>query len=120
MSGKPFEVGKGGPPLEHLHEARGASRDEKQRFHGIRQLVHPPQQSLPGWMQGLAHLLPPSYVFEAMRAMLSGGAASGAKLAWGGGLAALYIVGACWFFTRIYRRAVRTGLLARYSAETLS
>jgi ABC-2 type transport system permease protein len=79
-----------------------------------------PVSTLPLWMQAVSALLPPSYVFEAMRAMLSGGAASGAKLAWGGGLAALYIVGACWFFTRIYRRAVRTGLLARYSAETLS
>ncbi|MBV9491484.1 MAG: ABC transporter permease [Verrucomicrobia bacterium] len=79
-----------------------------------------PLATLPRWMQGVSLLLPPSYVFEALRAILSGGAASGIKLASGGGLAALYIVGACWFFTRVYRRAVRTGLLARYSAESLS
>ena len=36
------------------------------------------------------------------------------------GLAALYIVLACWIFARTYRHAVRTGLIARYSAETVS
>ena len=79
-----------------------------------------PVSTLPLWMQAVSWLLPPSYVFEGMRAILSGGAPSGPRLAWGAALAALYIVGACWLFTRIYRRAVRTGLLARYSAETLS
>ena len=32
-----------------------------------------PLATLPTWMQGLAHLLPPSYVFEGMRAILGGG-----------------------------------------------
>ena len=35
-------------------------------------------------------------------------------------LAALEIALAGWCFVRVYRRAVRTGLLARYSAETVS
>jgi len=35
-------------------------------------------------------------------------------------LAALEIVLAGYCFVRVYRRAVRTGLLARYSAETVS
>ena len=34
-------------------------------------------------------------------------------------LAVGYILLAGWFFTRVYRHAVRTGLIARYSAETL-
>ena len=38
----------------------------------------------------------------------------------GGGLALLYVLLACWFFARTYRYAVRTGLLARYSAESVS
>ena len=38
----------------------------------------------------------------------------------GGGLTALYVVLACWFFAHIYRHALRTGLIARYSAETVS
>ncbi|MFL5374354.1 MAG: ABC transporter permease, partial [Myxococcales bacterium] len=33
-------------------------------------------------------------------------------------LAELAIAG--WLFTRVYRHAVRTGLLARYSAESVS
>ena len=32
----------------------------------------------------------------------------------------LYILLACWLFTRLYRYAVRSGLLARYSAESMS
>jgi ABC-2 type transport system permease protein len=35
-------------------------------------------------------------------------------------LALLYILLASWYFTRIYRHAIRTGLIARYSAETAS
>ena len=55
-----------------------------------------------------------------MRAIVAGGAASGAALLWGRGLAVVYMLLACWFFTRMYRHAVRTGLIARYSAETVS
>jgi ABC-2 type transport system permease protein len=35
-------------------------------------------------------------------------------------LAILDILLASWFFTRMYKHAVRTGLIARYSAETVS
>ena len=79
-----------------------------------------PLSRLPLWMQCLSRLLPPSYVFEGMRAIISGKAASPAALLMGGCLAALYILLACWFFARVYRHAVRTGLIARYSAEVLS
>ena len=37
-----------------------------------------------------------------------------------GGLAIAYLVLACLFFASIYRYAIRTGLIARYSAETVS
>jgi ABC-2 type transport system permease protein len=79
-----------------------------------------PLSTLPPWMQCLAHLLPPSYVFEGMRIILGGGAAPGRMLALGVLLAAAYVVLACWFFARIYRYGVRTGLLARYSAENVN
>jgi len=79
-----------------------------------------PVSVLPGWMQYLSRLLPPSYVFEGMRAIIAGGGMSGTSLSWGGVLALAYIVLACWFFARIHRHAVRTGLIARYSAETVS
>ncbi|HUI57777.1 MAG TPA: ABC transporter permease [Bryobacteraceae bacterium] len=79
-----------------------------------------PLSTLPEWMQGISRLLPPAYVFEGVRSIVSGRAASGAALTWGATLAALYLVLACWFFARTYRHAVRTGLIARYSAESLS
>jgi len=79
-----------------------------------------PLSTLPRWMQSIGHLLPPSYVFEGMRRIVFGGAASGRNLALAGVLAVGYMLLACWFFARMYRHAVRTGLIARYSAETLS
>ncbi|HZI16647.1 MAG TPA: ABC transporter permease [Myxococcus sp.] len=79
-----------------------------------------PLSTLPSWMQAVARLLPPSYVFEGMRALVSGGESSVMPLVWGTGLALLYILLACAFFSRVFRGAVRTGLLARYSAESVS
>jgi ABC-2 type transport system permease protein len=79
-----------------------------------------PLSTLPGWMRYISHLLPPSYVFEGMRTIISGGVVSGSKLFWGGCLAVSYILFACWFFARMHKHAVHTGLIARYSAETVS
>lgn len=79
-----------------------------------------PLETLPRWMQAVAHLLPPSYVFESMRRIISRGGFLGFDLAWGFALALLDIALAAWFFTRVHRYAVRTGLIARYSAETVS
>jgi len=79
-----------------------------------------PLATLPPWMQYVAHLLPPSYVFESMRTILAGGPVQWTGLLWSIALALLYILLSGWLFTRIYRHAVRTGLIARYSAETLS
>jgi len=79
-----------------------------------------PLSTLPKWMQHFATLLPPAYVFEGVRGVVSGRAAPHAELAWAISLAMLYLIVACWFFARVYRHAVRTGLIARYSAESLS
>jgi ABC-2 type transport system permease protein len=79
-----------------------------------------PLSTLPAGMRAVSRILPPSYVFENMRAILFGHHASGAALAASASLAVLYILLACWFFSRMYRHAVRTGLIARYSAETVS
>jgi ABC-2 type transport system permease protein len=78
-----------------------------------------PLSTLPLWMRGVARALPPSYVFEGMRAVVAGGAASWAALAWGALLAVLYVLLACWLFVRVHKHVVRTGLLARYSAESV-
>ncbi len=79
-----------------------------------------PLATLPQWMRYISWLLPPSYVFEGMRMIISRGAMPGTSLLWGGCLALLYILLACLFFKRVYRQAVRTGLIARYSAESVS
>ena len=79
-----------------------------------------PISILPHWMQLVGKLLPVSYVFEGLRKIISGGTVSAASLILGGGLAITYVLLACWFFKRVFRHAVRTGILARYSAESLS
>ena len=77
-----------------------------------------PIETLPTWMQYISAMLPPSYVFEGMRAVVEGDPVPLEAALWGGGLAVIYLLAACWFFTRTYRYAVRTGLLARYAAES--
>lgn len=79
-----------------------------------------PVATLPSWMQALAHMLPPSYVFEGMRAVVAGGDFSAVSLLGGAALAMVYILLAYAFFASVHRHAVRTGLIARYSAETVS
>jgi ABC-2 type transport system permease protein len=78
-----------------------------------------PVSTLPHSMQWISHFLPPSYVFEGLRTIVSGGTASGIALVIGGCLAVGYILLAYAFFTNVYRNALRTGLIARYSAENL-
>jgi ABC-2 type transport system permease protein len=79
-----------------------------------------PLSTLPRWMRALARMLPPSYVFEGLRGVIAGHKAALPAMFAGVGLAVLYVVLACWFFAHVYRHAVRTGLIARYSAETVS
>lgn len=79
-----------------------------------------PVATLPSWMQAVSWALPPSYVFEAARAVVRGDAASWGALGWAALLAVIYVVLAGWLFARVHRYAVRTGLIARYSAESVS
>jgi ABC-2 type transport system permease protein len=79
-----------------------------------------PISTLPRWMQYIAHALPPAPVFEGLRGIVAGKGVSAPALAWGGVLAIGYLVAACLIFGSVYRRAVRVGLIARYSAESLS
>lgn len=76
-----------------------------------------PLRVLPSWMQAISHALPPSYVFEGMRTLLAGKPLPGKLLIAGSLVSALELVLAGVLYARIYRHAVRTGLLARYSAE---
>jgi ABC-2 type transport system permease protein len=78
-----------------------------------------PVSTLPHWMRAVSRLLPPSYVFEGIRSILAGGNLAGPALAWSLCLATFYILLSSWIFSRVHRKAVRTGLLARYSAESV-
>ena len=65
--------------------------------------------------------LSPLVCFSKYRSVVSGGAVTlWRPLASGAGLALVYLLVASWFFSRMYRHAVRTGLIARYSSETLN
>jgi ABC-2 type transport system permease protein len=79
-----------------------------------------PLSTLPSWMRYLSRLLPPSYVFENMRAIVLHRSGSPFALLWGAALDLAFLLLASWFFSAIYHRAVRTGLIARYSAESLN
>jgi ABC-2 type transport system permease protein len=78
-----------------------------------------PLSVLPGWMQAVSYALPPAYVFNGMRAVVAGKAAPWGEPI-GGGLALVYLGLAGAFFAAVYRYAIRTGLIARYSAETVT
>ena len=79
-----------------------------------------PISTLPAWMQVISRGIPASYVFEGMRDILAGGQASG-TLAFGAlALASLYVVGGAWVFNHVFRNAVKSGLIARYSAESVA
>ncbi|HWF75924.1 MAG TPA: ABC transporter permease [Caulobacteraceae bacterium] len=79
-----------------------------------------PLNVLPTWMQVVSHALPPAYVFTGMRDVVAGKPAPWDQLAIGGGLALAYLALASLFFAAVYRFAIRTGLIARYSAETVT
>jgi ABC-2 type transport system permease protein len=82
--------------------------------------VYYPIATLPAWMRWISRLLPPSYVFEGMRAVVSGQRFDAGMLAISLAMAAGYILVAYWVFLSVFRYAVRTGLIARYSAESVS
>lgn len=79
-----------------------------------------PLSTLPSWMRVFSHLLPPSYVFEGLRALVLGKPLDVTSLYIGAALAIGYVAAASWLFYGTYKHALRTGLIARYSAESLS
>lgn len=79
--------------------------------------VYYPISTLPDWMQAVSTILPPRYVFEGLRGVLHQQSMNIADLSLGICLAIGYILLASAVFLRVYRKAMRTGLIARYSAE---
>lgn len=79
-----------------------------------------PVETLPTWMQAIGRAMPPTYVFAGVREVVAGGAVSYGSLGIGAALALVSILLASWLFARVFRYAVRGGLIARYSAESVS
>lgn len=79
-----------------------------------------PLSTLPQWMQQASRALPPSYVFEGVRRIISGGEISASTLGVGILLALLYVALSFLYFSYVQRNALRSGLIARYAAESVS
>jgi ABC-2 type transport system permease protein len=79
-----------------------------------------PLDTLPPWMRAIGRLLPPSYVFESLRAQLAGQPSDHTLLLGAAGFALLQLLACAWLFARVHKLAVRSGLLARYSAEAVT
>ncbi|MFI5264123.1 MAG: ABC transporter permease [Candidatus Kapaibacterium sp.] len=79
-----------------------------------------PVSTLPEWMQYISRILPASYVFEGMRDVVAQRTVSIMPILLGGGISLLYILLAYLTFSRVYNYAVENGLIARYSAESVS
>ena len=84
--------------------------------------VYYPIATLPAPLQVFAKLVPPSYVFEGMRGVITGTMSADrllSGLASGTVLSAVYLVLAMVFFNAVYRRNLKTGGIARFNAEAL-
>lgn len=78
-----------------------------------------PLSTLPQWMQWIGYATPCSYAFESMRGILRGGDVSWSVLTGSMVLSIAYLAASVLVFVSVYKRAVTTGLLARYSAEAV-
>ena len=79
-----------------------------------------PLSVLPAWMQWIGLAWPPAHVFEGMRAIVAGQPFPLPSLGLALLLALLQIALAFLWFARVHHFAIRTGLLARYSAESVN
>ena len=79
-----------------------------------------PLNILPDWMRAVGRCLPPSYVFENLRALIAGAEVSIVSTLPALGLAVLWLILAGLLFCGVYRRVMRSGLIARYSAEHIT
>jgi ABC-2 type transport system permease protein len=73
---------------------------------------------LPLWAQAIAQSLPPTYVFENLREVLSGGEVVWNEMIFAMVLSFGYIAVSSWLFVRTYRWALRTGAISRFGSES--
>ncbi|HEY1122103.1 MAG TPA: ABC transporter permease [Haloferula sp.] len=75
-----------------------------------------PMSALPGWMQAIASIFPPSHVFEGMRGAIEHGGFDLRHFLTGLGLNVLYLSLAGWAFASVLRTAREKGLLTKTSS----
>ena len=81
-----------------------------------------PISTLPAALRAFSAIIPPSYVFESMRSILTTGtfpANLASNLVIGALLAVIYLLITSRFFVRIYRKNLISGNIARFNAEAL-
>ena len=81
-----------------------------------------PISTLPAGLRVVSAIIPPSYVFESIRGILTTGISPAnlvSNLLIGTLLAAVYLLITCFFFVRIYRKNLVSGNIARFNAEAL-
>jgi ABC-2 type transport system permease protein len=76
--------------------------------------VYYPVSVLPGWARSVAAALPPSHIFESMRAVLAGRAFSWSELLVALGLDVLYLAGAFALARAMFESFRRRGSVTRY------
>jgi ABC-2 type transport system permease protein len=80
--------------------------------------VYYPISILPGWMQLIAHIIAPTYVFEGLRSIIERQFIDWQALGLAFVLDLVFLGLAYGFFYYIYKKALRNGSIARYSAES--
>jgi ABC-2 type transport system permease protein len=73
-----------------------------------------PVAALPGWARGVAIVLPPAHVFEALRASLSGVPATWGSVPAAAALSVAYLVAGFAFARAMFRGLLRRGSITRY------
>jgi ABC-2 type transport system permease protein len=79
-----------------------------------------PLSILPDWMRIVGSCLPPSHAFENLRALITGAGVSLVSTLPALGLAVVWLVLAGLLFCGVSRYVMRSGLIARYSAESIT
>ena len=72
-----------------------------------------PVSALPSAVQFISYLLPPTYVFEGMRAVIAGAGFPVEELVYGFLTNLIYLGLTCWFFSYIFARVKERGLLLK-------
>lgn len=85
---------------------------------GIFSGVYYPISTMPVFLQWFAKIIPASYVFESIRYILDTGIFLGQNILIGLGLSLVYLATTYWFFTKVYKANIKSGRIAKFSAES--